>query len=157
MPDRASDVPEPDVWEDEHEDTPGALTVDEGHGPHFPCFAQEFLEKPVADIFGHGETPFEQMKHYQEATGRGAYAPFADHDEWALAQWLVKNMNQCATEEFLKLFITKNWMQPSYSSNYTFLRLMDKLPTGSEWTCRLIHIHGNLGPLDENNVAMEGI
>ena len=32
---------------------------------------------------------------------------------------------------------------------------MDKLPTGPEWTCRLIHIHGDLGPLDENNVAME--
>ncbi|KAI9570029.1 hypothetical protein HD554DRAFT_2204195 [Boletus coccyginus] len=97
------------------------------------------------------------MKCYQEATGRGAYAPFADHDEWTLAQWLVKNMNQHATEEFLKLSMTKNQMQPSYGSNYTFLRLMDKLPTGPEWTCKLVHIHGDLGPLDENNVAMEGI
>lgn len=48
-------------------------------------------------------------------------------------------------------------MQPSYGSNYTFLRLVDKLPTGPEWTCRLVRIHGDLGPLDENNVAMEGI
>ncbi|KAI9569191.1 hypothetical protein HD554DRAFT_2204667 [Boletus coccyginus] len=97
------------------------------------------------------------MKCYQEATGKGAYTPFADHDKWVLAQWLIKNVNQCATEEFLKLSITKNQMQPSYSSNYTFLRLVNKLPTGPEWTCRLIHIHGDLGPLDENNVAMEGI
>ncbi|KAI9566700.1 hypothetical protein HD554DRAFT_2040073 [Boletus coccyginus] len=66
-------------------------------------------------------------------------------------------MNQHATEEFLKLFITKNRMQPSYSSNYTFLRLMDKLLTGPEWTCKLICIHGDLGWVDENNVVMEGI
>jgi len=50
----------------------------------------------------------------------------------------------------------KNRTQPSYRSKYTFLQLVDKLPTGPEWTCRLVHVHGDLGPLDENNVAMEG-
>jgi hypothetical protein len=105
MPNRASDVPEPDVLEGEHEDTPAAPTVEEGHGPHFVHFAQEFSEKPAADIIGREETPFEQMKRYQEATGRGVYAPFADHEEWVLAQWLIKNVNQRVTEEFLKLSI----------------------------------------------------
>ena len=50
----------------------------------------------------------------------------------------------------------KNQTQPFYHSKYTFLHLVDKLPTGPEWTCRLVHVHGDLGPLDENNVAMEG-
>lgn len=104
----APDVPEPgpdDVWEDEREDTPAAPTVEEGHGPQFQRFAQEFSEKPAADVLGREETPFEQMKRYQEATGGGAYAPFADHDEWELAQWLIKNVNQRATQDFLKLSI----------------------------------------------------
>ncbi|KAI9459627.1 hypothetical protein HD554DRAFT_2206981 [Boletus coccyginus] len=81
------------------------------------------FREACSGYFRPRETPFEQMKRYQEATGRGAYAPFADHDKWALAQWLIKNVNQRATEEFLKL----------------------------------VHIHGDLGPLDENNVVMEGI
>ncbi|KAF8547099.1 hypothetical protein OG21DRAFT_1398193, partial [Imleria badia] len=101
-------------------------------------------------------TPFKQMKSYQEATGDGSYAPFADREEWALAQWLVKNVNQCTTEEFLKLPITKNRTQPSYRSNYTFLKLVDKLPTGPEWSCRLVCVHSDLGPLDEND-AMENV
>jgi len=47
--------------------------------------------------------PFEWIKYHQEVTGGGPYAPFTDHKEWALAQWLIKNVNQQATEEFLKL------------------------------------------------------
>ena len=50
----------------------------------------------------------------------------------------------------------KNRTQPFYHSKYTFLQLVDKLPTGPEWTCRLVHFHGNLGLLDENDVVMEG-
>ena len=37
---------------------------------------------------------------------------------------------------------TKNWMRPSYRSNYTFLKLVDKLPTGLKWSCKLVHVHG---------------
>lgn len=37
---------------------------------------------------------------------------------------------------------------------------MDKLPTGPEWTCRLVRVHGDLGPLDdselEDDVAEDG-
>jgi hypothetical protein len=30
-------------------------------------------------------------------------APFADDDEWELAKWLMKNVSQTATGEFLKM------------------------------------------------------
>jgi len=110
MPGSTPDVPELDIQEDEHEDIPAAQTVEEGHGPHFPRFAQEFSEKPAADIISHEETSFEQMKYYQDTTGEGAYAPFSNHKEWELAQWLIKNMNQCAMKEFLKLSIVS--LQP---------------------------------------------
>lgn len=44
--------------------------------------------KSVADIFGHDATPFKQMKMFQEVSRGCSYAPFADHNEWELAQWL---------------------------------------------------------------------
>jgi hypothetical protein len=30
-------------------------------------------------------------------------APFGDDDDWHLAKWLLKNVTQAATEEFLKM------------------------------------------------------
>lgn len=46
-------------------------------------------------------------------------------------------------------------MQPSYQSNYKFLNLVDRLPTGPEWSCKLVHVRGDLGPLDENDAMAE--
>ena len=39
----------------------------------------------------------------QRVKSESPWAPFADKDEWELAKWLVKNVNQRATEEFLKM------------------------------------------------------
>jgi hypothetical protein len=83
-----------------------ALDEDEGsEEPTFPRFAEEFAAKPIADVVGTAATPFERMTSVQDASGRGTYAPFADREEWELAQWLIHNVNQRATQEFLKLSI----------------------------------------------------
>ncbi|KAI9567254.1 hypothetical protein HD554DRAFT_1990105, partial [Boletus coccyginus] len=104
-------------------------------------------------------TPFEQMRLFQCGSGGGTYALFADCDKWELAQWLIKNIYQKATEEFLKLPIVSVcsvWLftdfqtQPFYHSNYIFLKLVDKLPTGPEWSCKLVQIYGDAGPIDNN-------
>ena len=57
-------------------------------------YVHEFDEGCAADVLGSAKTAFELMKDLQETSGQGAYAPFADHSEWELADWLVKNMNQ---------------------------------------------------------------
>ena len=97
-------------------------------------------------------------------------APFADNDKWELARWLIKNVTQGATEEFLKMkgvyhtaavwlrLVThcSRWIadqihsryNPSYKSNYTLLKKVDELPTGPEWMCRIIQTVGKL--LDED-------
>ena len=64
--------------------------------------------KAAADILGIDATPFKHIKKHQEESGEGAYFPFADCEEWELTQWLIKNSNQCATEEFLKLPIVSS-------------------------------------------------
>ncbi|KAH9974860.1 hypothetical protein BJV74DRAFT_879658 [Russula compacta] len=70
--------------------------------------------------------------------------PFEDEEEWELARWLIKEVSQTATDKFLKLPITKNRTHPSYSSNYKFLKIIDSLPTGPEWTCKMIKVTGDL-------------
>ncbi|KAF8131961.1 hypothetical protein EV363DRAFT_1398349 [Boletus edulis] len=128
-----------------------ALDEDEGSKePTFPRFAEEFAAKPIADVVGTAATPFERMTSVQDASGRGTYAPFADREEWELAQWLIHNVNQRATQEFLKLSIMKDRTQPSYRSNYKFLKMIDELPTGPEWSCRLIQVHGDVGPVEND-------
>ena len=64
-------------------------------------WAQEF--DGAAEEFGEGKTMFEQMRERQEAMCEPPIAPFVDEDEWDLARWLMKNVTQTATDEFLKM------------------------------------------------------
>ncbi|KAG2356384.1 hypothetical protein BDR07DRAFT_1380813 [Suillus spraguei] len=52
---------------------------------------QYFETQPDASwVLHEGETPFEELRREQ-------------HEEWGLAQWLVKNLGQAQTDQFLKL------------------------------------------------------
>ncbi|KAH7917273.1 hypothetical protein BV22DRAFT_1135543 [Leucogyrophana mollusca] len=106
-------------------------------------FVQVFPDDRAAEVLGMGETVFKQLQKHQEADGVGPFGPFADSEEWGLAQWLVKNVNQHATEEYLKLPITRERTKPSFGSNYTFLKAIDKLPAGPEWKCQLVTAEGD--------------
>ncbi|KAG1775840.1 hypothetical protein EV702DRAFT_972335, partial [Suillus placidus] len=74
-------------------------------------------------------------------------------EEWDLAQWLVKNLGQTRTDEFLKLPITQNCTKVSFHNNRAFLQKVDGLPHGPEWSCRKVTVHGNLD--DENGVPLQ--
>ncbi|KIK19772.1 hypothetical protein PISMIDRAFT_13424 [Pisolithus microcarpus 441] len=107
-------------------------------------YACEYDEGPVADILGTGQTAFENMREVQDSFGGSTYSPFEDREDWELAQWLINNVNQRATDEFLKLQVTRTQIRPSYRSTHTFMKIIDKLPTGPEWRCELVHTHGDL-------------
>ncbi|KAG2031754.1 hypothetical protein BDR03DRAFT_840265, partial [Suillus americanus] len=79
---------------------------------------------------------FERYRTYQEEEGEDPWSPFEDVEEWDLAQWLVKNLGQTRTDEFLKLPIH-----------------VDKLPHGPGWTCKKVTVHGNCE--DENSEMMQ--
>jgi hypothetical protein len=81
---------------DQTEDSDARARETSGGEPLFPQFA-------AADIHGTDATAFEQMKMFQERVEKGPYTLFADHDEWELAQWPIKTMNQHVIDEFLKL------------------------------------------------------
>ncbi|KIK26765.1 hypothetical protein PISMIDRAFT_94556, partial [Pisolithus microcarpus 441] len=107
-------------------------------------YACEYDEGPVADILGTGQTAFENMREVQDGFGGSTYSPFEDREDWELAQWLINNVNQRATDEFLKLQVTRTQIRPSYRSTHTFMKIIDKLPTGPKWRCELVHTHGDL-------------
>ncbi|KAN0094971.1 hypothetical protein V8E55_003258 [Tylopilus felleus] len=103
----------------------------------------EYDEGRAADVLGSAKTMFQSMKDLQEVSGRGAYTPFTDHHEWELADWLIMNVNQRATNELLKLPITREQTQPAYKSTHTLMKLIDQLPTGPEWQCELVRMRGD--------------
>ena len=67
-------------------------------------YAEEYPRR-VADILGMGKTEFKEVREEQIEMGfeDNPCAPFKDKDEWELARWLMKQVSQTATEEFLKL------------------------------------------------------
>ncbi|KAJ6467139.1 hypothetical protein C8R47DRAFT_1303645 [Mycena vitilis] len=98
-----------------------------------------------------GETLFERMRAHQETTGESKYSPFQDGDEWELARWLSKNVNQSTTEEYMRLPTTKK-ANLSFHNNRSFLKKVDQLPTGPDWTCKIVTAAGNR--LDVNDELM---
>ncbi|KAG2150669.1 uncharacterized protein EDB93DRAFT_1083873 [Suillus bovinus] len=90
-----------------------------------------------------GETEFERYQKYKEGMGEDKWAPFSAREEWGLAEWLVKSLGQTRTNEFLKLPITRNRMQPSFHNNRSFLKKVDELPHGAAWSCKKISVQGN--------------
>ncbi|KAF8119235.1 hypothetical protein EV363DRAFT_1463400 [Boletus edulis] len=147
---------EMDTGED-REVNPDAEEEPNSEKAYFPRHAMEFTEHPVGAVFDDTKTSFQVMQDIQEAAGRDTYAPFRDAEEWELAEWLIKNVNQQGMEDFLKLPITRNRTQPSYHSKYLFMKAIDQLPTGPEWSCELIQVHGD-AVLDEpmGNVEADG-
>ncbi|KAF8223722.1 hypothetical protein L208DRAFT_1315423, partial [Tricholoma matsutake] len=96
----------------------------------------------------------------QENQGEHTWAPFEDQAEWDLACWLIKNVGQKSIDEYLKLPIvsldnlvfriqTKLYLkiqqhaQLSFHNTYSFLKKIDKLPSGPEWTCDVIDVTGD--------------
>ncbi|KAI6006884.1 hypothetical protein EDD15DRAFT_2383857 [Pisolithus albus] len=103
------------------------------------------------------------MPTHQELTSLGLLdSPFEDCEEWELAQWLINNVNQRATDEFLKLqlltmsFKTRTCMRPSYQSNHTFMKIVDSLMTSPEWRCELVYTNGDVKDIRHDQGDDEG-
>ena len=48
-------------------------------------------------------TQFENWLAEQLREGKNPWEPFVSKEEWALTQWLIKNVGQKATDDYLKL------------------------------------------------------
>ncbi|KAI0281068.1 hypothetical protein BC826DRAFT_1094230 [Russula brevipes] len=106
----------------------------------------------TAEKLGVGQPEFRRLHEEQNARGQPPWAPFTDLDEWELAQWLLKRVNQTGTDEFLKLPIIRKRLGLSYTSTHTFLKKVDQLRTGPKWDCKNITVTGDL--LDGSGVCL---
>ena len=49
------------------------------------------------------KTDFEKFRDNDSAAGKQPWEPFSSKKEWELATWLIRNVNQRATEQYLNL------------------------------------------------------
>lgn len=112
--------------------------------------------------FKEGQSHFSQWREAQQKAGHEPWAPFDDLEEWDLAQWLLLNAGQNATDKFLKLPIVsnsshicaegeeltcrvqiRNRAKPSFKNKRAFYKRIDTLPRGPKWDCEEFKITGD--------------
>lgn len=62
-------------------------------------------------------TRFEEWLAIQENEGKNKWEPFASEDEWELTRWLIKNVGQKSTDEYLKLSIVSGFRNHIFLKN----------------------------------------
>ncbi|KAJ7496317.1 Zn-finger domain-containing protein [Mycena galericulata] len=130
--------------------------LDQDDPQNFQRFVEPFENKaagrkPAGIPLQAGETLFERMRARQKAESNTEFWPFQDGEEWDLAKWLSRNVSQTATDEYLALPITQK-SNLSFHNNRAFLKKVDQLPTGPDWTCKIVTAAGNR--VDENDELM---
>lgn len=93
------DTPEPrQRTPSQHSDVDDAddkKDLDERFIEPFPGRAGEALR--------HEKTCFENLQQTHQLKGETPWAPFANREEWGLAEWLMRNVGQKSTDEYLQL------------------------------------------------------
>jgi hypothetical protein len=72
-------------------------------------FSQQY-PRPIANPISFQNTRFEKKQGEDIMNGKLPWEPFSSQDEWELASWLISNVNQKATDKYLKLPIVSYWM-----------------------------------------------
>ena len=72
------------------------------------CYIENFLEENMASVtWGQSKPLFECIDDDQKRGGGPCWGPFEDEDEWQLAEWLIRNVSQRQTDNFLRLPIIR--------------------------------------------------
>ena len=74
------------------------------------------------------KTQFENWLAEQLHEGKNPWEPFASREEWALSQWLIKNIGQKATDDYLKLQMVCELNMSIYNKKHSsgLIRLIAK-------------------------------
>ena len=57
------------------------------------------------------KTRFECWQEIKKCEGKNPWDPFVNKEEWDLTMWLIKNVGQKLTDEFLKLPIVSEFIR----------------------------------------------
>ena len=67
------------------------------------CRYVEDYGRSAGHIYGEGQSQFVKWREAQKKVGHASWSPYNELDEWDLSQWLIHNVGQNATDEYLKL------------------------------------------------------
>ncbi|KAJ3551795.1 hypothetical protein NP233_g13011 [Leucocoprinus birnbaumii] len=138
---------------DEHQD----MQIDQdppSDRKHEAATLLQFIEVfpgPTGSPLCKKETAFEQW-HWK---GIGRAEPFSSEAEWKLATWLVDNIGQNATNDFLKLEWVNKSSGLSFKNRQGFTQKIGELPTGPGWECEILDIVGDRVGLDSELMQEE--
>ena len=114
----------PNTWDDMHSFVPGGgpepaatnhIPIEEStHNVEESLQGQKFRDTkprrfieafpgPVGVPVGRGQTKFDLIYQNQVEEGKNNFSPFANDEEWGLAQWLSRRVGQKAIDEYLNL------------------------------------------------------
>ena len=114
----------PNTWDDMHSFVPGGgpepaatnhIPIEEStHNVEESLQGQKFRDTkprrfieafpgPVGVPVGRGQTKFDLIYENQVEEGKNNFSPFANDEEWGLAQWLSRRVGQKAIDEYLNL------------------------------------------------------
>jgi hypothetical protein len=60
---------------------------------------------PAGEALRQEKTRFEILQGIQQSEGKTPWEPFASREEWGLVEWLMKNVGQKSTDDYLQLLI----------------------------------------------------
>jgi hypothetical protein len=63
----------------------------------------EAYPRSIANPIFFQKTRFENQREEEKRNGKPPWEPFSSQEEWELARWLIVNVNQKATDKYLKL------------------------------------------------------
>jgi hypothetical protein len=112
----AFDAPQPD-FDPPRQSPPPPLNIDQSDRPDRRARVEEVEDEeagglrrwvedypqPAGTAGPVASSYFEQVRAEQVRRGQDPWAPFEDQDEWELAEWLMMNVGQNATDKYLKL------------------------------------------------------
>ena len=81
-------------------------TIDDEDGNDLTSTPIRYVEPfpgPAGEASRHEKTRFEVLQQIQESEVKAPWEPFASRAEWGLAEWLMKNVGQGKTDEYLQL------------------------------------------------------
>lgn len=79
----------------------------------------EAFPGPAGEASRQEKTRFEVLQQIQESEVKAPWEPFASRAEWGLAEWLMKNVGQKKTDDYLQLpIVSRHFCSKKKNSQY---------------------------------------
>ncbi|KAG6808244.1 hypothetical protein H0H92_004752 [Tricholoma furcatifolium] len=109
------------------------------------CWVEDYPEAAGAGAtYGDCTNSFNAHYEKQKRRGESPWSPFSSYEDWQLAQWLMTaGVSQTKIDDLLALPSIAKKVKPSFHNTRSLLKLVDALPGGPEFQCKVLEITGD--------------